>query len=157
SDGGFNWRGVAARSANTKKPRRTTAPARLCYSIRWRLTSRRFRLRAQVAAMFTVGFGQPRREEVFLHPVDDAIRDLALTAPTPTAQEQRSVACLTCPDQSLIPHPNQLNAPLVTVRDAEGGVIPLAVAFSKRPGKDVFRIILIRYDDDRQFLFHDLR
>src|SRR5262249_25557454 len=52
----------------------------------------------QVVAPGMVGVSSLKREEVILHLVDDAIRDLALTAPTPTAQEHRSVACLTCPD-----------------------------------------------------------
>src|SRR5262249_48117530 len=136
-------------------------------SIRSRLTARRLRpalaggwigipLRAPVFALGIFGGGPRVREEVFLHLVDDATRDLALTAPTPTAQEQRSVACPTCPEHRPILHVNQSNAPFVLVRDAEGCVMPLLVAFYKGPGKDVIRLILIRYDDDRQFLFHDL-
>jgi hypothetical protein len=35
--------------------------------------------------------------------------------------------------------------------------MPTLVAFYKGHGKDVFRFFLFRYDDDRQFLFHDLR
>jgi len=97
------------------------------------------------------------REEVFLHLVDDATCDLALTAPTPTAQEQRSVTSVTCPDQRLILHVNQSDASFVLVRDAESCVMPLLVAFYKGPGKDVIRLFLFRYDDERQFLFHDLR
>jgi hypothetical protein len=97
-----------------------------------------------VGALDMVGVGSLKREEVILHLVDDAIRDLALIAPTPTAQEHRSVVCLTCPDQRLILHAKQLDAPFV-------------VAFYKGPGKDVVRIFPFRYDDDRQFLFHDLR
>src|SRR5262249_59228151 len=91
---------------------------------------------AQVVALGMVGVGPPMLKEVFPHLVDDAIRDLALTAPIPTAQEQRSVACPTCPDQPLILHVKQLDAPFVLVRDAEDCVIPLAVAFYKRPVKE---------------------
>src|SRR5262249_10918974 len=72
----------------------------------------------QVVALDMVGVGSLKREEVSLHLVDDAIRDLALTAPTPTAQDHRSVVRLTCPDQRLILHVKQLDAPLVLVRDA---------------------------------------
>src|SRR5262245_8440446 len=136
-------------------------------SIWWQLTARRLRpalasvgigipLRSPIVALGLVGVGPQMLEEVFPHFVDDAISDLALTAPTPTAKEQRSVACATCPDQRLILHVKQLDAPFVLVRDAEDCLIPLTVAFYKGPVKDVFRHFLFRYDDDRQFLFHDL-
>src|SRR5262249_44926350 len=101
----------------------------------------------QVVALDMVGVDSLKREEVILHLVEDAIRDLALSAPTPTAPEHRSVVCLTCPDQRLILHVKQLDAPLVLV----------VVAFYKGPGKDVVRIFPFHYDDERQFLFHDLR
>src|SRR5262245_63039893 len=58
----------------------------------------------QVVSLDMVGVGSLKREEVNLHLVDDTIRDLALSAPTPTAKEHRSVVCLTCPDQRLILH-----------------------------------------------------
>src|SRR5262245_55597265 len=159
----FNWRRVGEFAAPDDLPRRGFVA-----SIWRRLTARRLRpalasvgigipLRAPVVAPGMVGVGPQMLEEVFLHFVDDAIRDLALTAPIPTAQEQRSVACPTCPDQRLILHVNQLDAPFVLVHDAEDCLIPFAVAFYIRPGKDVFRIFLFRYDDDRQLLFHYLR
>src|SRR5215467_4471073 len=125
-----------------------------------RLTARRLRLAftsgfsllaAQVVAPGKVGAAM--REEVFLHFIDDATCDLALTATTPTAQEQRSVASLTRPDHRLILQVNHSDAPFVLGRDAESCVIPLLIAFYKGTGKDVIRLFLFRYDDKRQFLF----
>jgi len=85
-----------AQSANAKAAP-GDLPRRGFIASKWlRLTARRFRgalasvgigipLRAPVFALGTVGVGPLIREEVFLHLVDDATRDLALTAPTPTA------------------------------------------------------------------------
>src|SRR5262245_29020152 len=89
--------------------------ARFCRFDMARLTARRLspalaivrigsHFRAPVVALGSGCLGPRFREEVFLHLADDAIRDLALTATIPTAQEQRSVACPTCPDQRLILH-----------------------------------------------------
>src|SRR5262249_676814 len=130
----------AARSANTKAAP-DDLPRRGFVASIWRhLTARRLSpalagvgsgipLRVPVLALGMIGIGPRMREEVFLHLVDDATRDLALTAPTPTAQDHRSVACPTGPDQCLILHVNQLDAPFILVRDAEGCLIPLAFAF----------------------------
>src|SRR5262245_45893658 len=88
-----------ARSANIKAAPDDLSWRGFVASIWRQLTARRLRpllasagigipLRAQVFALGTVGVDPPIREEIFLHLIDDATRDLALTAPTPTAQEQ---------------------------------------------------------------------
>src|SRR5215510_3937866 len=169
-----------SRGARKRKPRKAALSAKtkaapddlprrgFVASIRRHLTARRLSptlasvgsgisLRFPVLALVMIGVGPLMREEVFLHLVDDATCDLALTASIPAAQEQRSVACSTCPDQRLILQVNQSDAPFVLVRDSESSVMPLLIAFYKGPGKDVIRFFHIRYDNDRQFLFHDLR
>src|SRR5262245_64305303 len=96
-----------------------------------------------------IGVGPLMREEVFLHLVDDAARDLALTAPIPAAQEQRSVACSTCPDQRLILQVNQSHAPFVLFRDSESCVMLLIITFYQGLGKYVISLFFILYDNKR--------